>query len=286
MMAQTMNKPARAMDPIHHTVLNGQPIEVPVIDCHAHFGLWPNTTVPDSVDRAKVLRAMDAWGIDLVVFSASSPGYAGDLSSANDRVIDFVQAVPERIMGYCTLSANHPQGNLAELERCYDAGLRFGVKMHRYKQPAYKISDRFLDPVFAFLNERHLVYLNHDLGSLDEIRTAAERWPGVTFMNGHGSIEIAALAQAVPNVRANSCAMIHYGDIARLVEAHGSHSLLLGSDFNLFQPGFGIGPVAYAQISEDAKRDILGRNAIEIMKDMAWYSEDNPLASDNDCRHR
>ena len=269
----------KALDRMHEAVLNGQPIDfAPVIDCHAHFGLWSNTTVPDSLDRAKVLRAMDAWGVDLVVFSASEPGYAGDLALANDRIIDFVQAAPDRIMGYCTLSANCPQQNLDELKRCYQAGLRFGVKMHRYKQPEYSITDAFLDPVFEFLNARRLVYINHSLGTLTEIRQAAGRWPGVTFMNGHGSIEIAGLAQSVPNVRANVCAMIHYREIARLVRQHGSRNLLLGSDFNLFQPGFGIGPVTYALISEQDKRNILGLNAVELMNGMEWFASGGPPA--------
>ena len=264
-------------DRIHEAVLGGEPLDfTPVIDCHAHFGRWSNTTVPYSLDFAKVLRTMDAWGIDLVVFSTSEPGYGGDLSLANDRVIAFVKAAPDRVMGYCTLSANRPERNLDELERCYDAGLRLGVKMHRYKQPEYEITDPLLEPVFEFLSERRLIYLNHTLGSLDVIRTAAERWPGVTFMNGHGSIEVAGLAHSVLNVRANTCAMIYYRDIAQLVEAHGSQNLLLGSDFNLFQPGFGIGPVAYAQIAEEDKRNILGLNAIEIVKRMEWYAGKGP----------
>lgn len=267
----------RAKDRVHEAVLSGQPIDfTPVIDCHAHFGSWSNTVVPDSLDHVRTLRAMDAWGIDLVIFSASQPGYGGAVAQANDRVIDFVKRAPERIMGYCTLSAHCPERNLAELQRCYEAGLRLGVKMHRYNQPEYKITDAFLAPIFEFLNERHLIYINHVLGTVEEIRTAAVRWPGVTFMNGHGSIEIAGLARSVPNVRANVCAMIYYHDIARLVEAHGSKNLLLGSDFNLFQPGFGIGPVAFATIPEQDKRDILGLNAVELMKHMGWYTSDGP----------
>ena len=267
----------QAQDRIHEAVLRGQPLDfTPVIDCHAHFGTWSDTTVPHRVDMDRVLRTMDAWGIDRVVFSASQPGYGGELSQANDWIIAFVEAAPERIMGYCTLSTNRPDRNLDELERCYEAGLRFGVKMHRYKQPAYAITDRFLDPVFEFLNERRLVYLNHSLGPLDAIRTAAERWPGVTFMNGHGTIDIAGLARITPNVRANVCAMIYYEQVAQLVRAHGSRHLLLGSDFNLFQPGFGIGPVAYARIAEDDKRNILGLNAIALMEGMAWYEGSGP----------
>ncbi len=259
-------------DRIHEAVLSGRPIDfTPVIDSHCHFGTWLNTTVPDSLDFGKTLRDMDAWGIDLAIFAASEPGYGGDISLANDRVIEFVKVVPNRIMGYCTLSANRPGQNLDELKRSYEAGLRLGVKMHRYNQPAYAITDSFLDSVFEFLNEKRLIYINHSLGSLETIREAAERWPGITFMNGHGSIEIAGLARSVPNVRSNVCAMIYYGSIAQLVEAHGSQNLLLGSDFNLFYPGFGIGPVAYARIAEEDKLNILGLNAIKVLRRMEWY---------------
>ena len=109
----------KPLDRIHQALLTGRALDfTPVIDCHAHFGQWSSTAVPDSLDHAKALRAMDAWGIDIAIFSAAEPGYGGDLSLANDRVIDFVKAAPERIMGYCTLSASGPEGNLDELVRC------------------------------------------------------------------------------------------------------------------------------------------------------------------------
>jgi len=266
-----------ARDRVHEAVLAGRPIDfTPVIDCHGHFGVWAETAVPDCLDLEKTLSAMDAWGMDIAIFSAAQPGHGGDIALANDRVISFVNAAPDRVMGYCTLSANRPAGNLDELKRCYDAGLRLGVKMHRYGQPNYAITDAFLDPMFEFLSERRLIYMNHTLGNLDTIRKAAERWPKVTFMSGHGNAAIAGLARSIGNVRANVCAMIYYRDIARLVEAHGSESLLLGSDFNLFHPGFGIGPVAYAEIAEHDKRNILGLNAVEVMKRMGWYENDPP----------
>jgi hypothetical protein len=69
-----------------------------------------------------------------------------------------------------------------------------------------------------FLNDSKLVYINHSLDGLETISEAAERWPGVILMNGHGGSGIAGLAKSIPNIWANFCAMIGYGSIAQLVE--------------------------------------------------------------------
>jgi hypothetical protein len=142
--------------------------------------------------------------------------------------------------------------------------------MHRYSQPAYTLAEKFLEPIFEFLNERRLIYLNHTLGPLDELRAIAQRFPGIAFMNGHGDKEHAQLGLEVGNVFANVCAMRQHNEVTDLVRRFGAKHLLLGSDFGLFQAGFGIGPVAFAEISEEEKLDVLGRNALGILKRMAW----------------
>ena len=50
-----------------------------------------------------------------------------------------------------------------------------------------------------------------------------------------------------------------------------SGSLLVGSDFGLLCLAFGIGMVAYAEIDESHKRNILGLNAMKLMEHADWY---------------
>ena len=263
----------RESDRVIDAVRSARPLDfTPVIDTHGHFGAFHYLWVPGGDDPDAVLREMEAYGIRMACLSASGLAAAGALSRANDDVLRAVKRHPGRILGYCTLSSVRPERQLDELKRCYDLGLRVGVKMHRYNQPAYKLADKFLDPIFEFLSRRRLIYINHTLGPLDELREVARRWPDVTFLNGHGDVNYATLGADVPNVFANVCAMIQHGDIADLVRRCGAKHLLLGSDFGLFQAGFGIGPVAFADIPEEDKLDILGRNALAIFERMEWWA--------------
>ena len=264
-------------DRIYEAIRAGKPLDfTPVIDMHGHFGPSALVCGPSLVDPEKALREMDAYGAAAVCFSTISIGCAGSLARANDEVLRVVRALPGRALGYAVLSSTRPERNLDELRRCYDLGLRCGVKMHRYDQPPYRLTDAFLGPVFEFLGERRLIYLNHDLGPVDDLITVARRYPGVSFINGHGSAVHARLGMAYANIYANSCAMNWHRSVEDVVAECGSGHLTLGSDFSLMQLGFGLGQIAYAEITEADKRAILGGNAMRIFEGMEWFRDDPP----------
>jgi predicted TIM-barrel fold metal-dependent hydrolase len=256
------------MTSIAETVRKGDPLaSTPFIDVHGHFGPWTQTTIPHSMDGEKVIGEMDRWGCDMVWMSASTPGHAGDLSLKNDTVFDFAEQYPERILPYCTLSANCPDRNVGELERCLNRGRCIGVKMHTYDQPAYTLKSDFLQPVLKILNERRLVYLNHELGDREALRWALETFPEITFMEGHFNPSINDLCLVHPNLKDCTCAAHGFKAIEKEVKRLGrSDTMLVGSDFGLFQLGFGLGAVAYADLPEDDKEAIAGGNAVELMK--------------------
>ena len=118
------------MRTIRECVMEGRPVETLYIDVHGHFGDWPETTVPYARDYGRAIDQMDRFGCDLVAMSASNPGYANDLAAKNDVVFGFANAHPDRVLAYCTLSANCPERAAAELERCLGLGRCVGVKMH------------------------------------------------------------------------------------------------------------------------------------------------------------
>ncbi len=264
------------MKTIVDAVRKGEPLDItPFIDVHCHFGHWGTTLVPYKVDDVKFVDEMDRYGCDMVWLSASQPGWAGDLSAKNDLVFGLADKYPERIAPYCTLSSNTPDTAVEELERCLSMGRCVGVKMHRYNQRRYTMKSDFLQPVLEILNERNLVYLNHVFVDHDSLVWAADRYSDVLFLSGHGVDRfINDLACTHENIRDCTCAARELNAIKDEVNRLGrSDTLLVGSDFNLFYLGFGIGMVAYADISEEAKRDIIGRNAIRRLNRIAWGPE-------------
>ncbi|HOS44140.1 MAG TPA: amidohydrolase family protein, partial [Armatimonadota bacterium] len=238
-----------------------------------HFGPWAETLVPHALDDARVIAEMDRYGCDMVWMSTSNPGYAADLRTKNDDVLGFAARYPDRIIPYCTLSAHTPERNLAELQRCLDHGRCIGVKMHVYRQPAYSLRSDFLQPVLERLNAHRLVYLNHTFTSVPDLEWALRRYPEITFIGGHFSPGWHDLAVRYPNMRGCTCAAMAPESITHEYARLGrSDVMLVGSDFSLFQLGFGLGMVAYADIPEAAKADILGGNAIRLMERTGWFT--------------
>lgn len=262
------------MSAIYQAVAHARAVEAPFIDVHGHFGPWPDTVIPYCMDRKRVIAEMDRYGCDMVWMSASNPGYADDLSVKNDYVFDFAAEHPDRIIPYCTLTANHPDRNLPELKRCLSRGRCIGVKMHRYEQPPYTVRSDFLQPVLEILQAQRLVYLNHEYSDLAALRWALEKYPDLVFIAGHMSPRINDLAVEFANLRDCTCAAMQFKHVQKEVERLGtSRTMLLGSDFALLGLGFGIGMIAYADIPEPDKENILGRNALELLRRVRWFGE-------------
>jgi len=260
------------MSSIYQAVTQGAPVEALFIDAHGHFGPWPNTVIPYSMDRGRVIAEMDRYGCDLAWMSASNPGYADDMGLKNDYVFDFADQHPDRIIPYCTLSANCPDRNLAELRRCLGRGRCIGVKMHHYEQPPYTVRSDFLQPVLEILQENRLVYLNHEYPDLAALRWALQKYPGLVFIAGHFSPRINDLAADFPNLRDCTCAAHHYQELQKEFARLGrSDTMLLGSDFSLLELGFGLGMLAYADVPEQDKQNILGLNALALLRRTAWF---------------
>jgi predicted TIM-barrel fold metal-dependent hydrolase len=259
---------------LYADVTAGRPVEALFIDVHGHFGSWPETTIPWSRDAARVLAAMDRCGCDQVWMTAANPGYSGDLSAKNDEVFTLADHAPDRVLPYCTLSANTPERCLPELRRCLGRGRCVGVKMHVYQQPPYSLRSAWLQPVLEELSARRLVYLNHTLFSVEELEWAADRYPDITFVAGHFWPAANDVATRRPNVKDCTCAAMAPGALEHEVRRLGrSDTLLVGSDFALFALAFGFGMLAYAELSETDKRNILGLNALRIIRRIAWSPE-------------
>ncbi len=261
------------MKTIRDAVRSGEPLDfTPFVDVHGHFGPWMDTVVPWSLDYGRLVGEMDRFGCDMVWMTASDPGYAAPMRVKNDFVFDLADAHPERIIPYCTLSANEPGACLAELKRCLDRGPCIGVKMHRYSQPPYTVQSDFLQPIFELLDERRLVYMNHCFTDIPALRAALERYPDVAFMPGHLDPAIFRLTADHPNLNVCTCAAMTPDSVtAELAATPRPDRLLVGSDFGLFCLSFGIGMIAYAEIDDSDKRRILGENAVRLMERTAWY---------------
>ena len=261
------------MKTIREAVLRGEPIDfAPFVDVHGHWGPWAITCVPHCQDAGRLRDEMDRYGCDMVWMSASEPGYGDAMRVTNDIVFGLARELPDRVIPYCTLSACEQDRCLEELRRCLALGPCIGVKMHRYHQPAYTLKADFLQPVLETLEAEGVIYMNHDLGDLDTLRWAAAKYPRLTFMDGHFRVASRDLCAEHTNVCDCTCAAMVPDEVRVEVARRGrSDNLLVGSDIGLLCLAFGIGMVAYADIPEPDKRNILGLNAIRLLERTRWF---------------
>jgi len=240
-----------------------------VVDFHGHVGRWERYGMVD--DQERRLHAMDAAGVDVAcVFNIFHP----DGHTGNDETAAFVARQPNRFLGFAYVSPLMGRAAVAELERAVDIlGFR-GIKLYAPSTP-YRIGDPAWDPIYAFADRRGLPVLHHTGQNAppEDLAGVALRFPRAAFVAAHagntGSTRLQAIeaAHAAPNVYLETASTYRPpGDIEELADRVGTDRLLFGSDMPLMDPRSQIGRVITADLSDDAKRLILGDNARRLLQ--------------------
>lgn len=244
---------------------------VQVIDFHGHVGRWDRYGM--IAEPARMLHAMDAAGVDRAcVFNIFHP----DGTTGNDLTARFVAQHPERFIGFAYVSPLMPERLLPELRRAFD-GLGFAaIKLYPPATP-WPFNKRPWEPIYRFADERSLAVILHTGGEVQSlprwVSAIAPRYPRAVFVLGHSGNTPAergqaiAAAQANPNVYLETCSTFRApGVIEQLVNEAGAGRVLFGSDQPLMDPRSQLGKIITAQISDAAKRQILGDNARRLLR--------------------
>lgn len=257
---------------ILETARRGLPFsDVKIIDVHAHFGSLIQTYLPRN-DAEKIVDNMDRIGIDATCFCAQPYGGYGDQHFWNARQAEAVRKYAGRLYGYVTLNGNRKEEAEAEFAWGEENGLTLGLKMHPCRQ-SYETTDAFLYPIYEKMNARKAWYLHHNFGTEAQMEQLLRDFPEITFIQGHPWLRYEGLMKKYPNLYMCTCAGIRYGGMEDMVRRLGADRVLFGSDSVIFDPAYGIGPVAFADISEEEKRLILGENAAKLLARMEVKKE-------------
>ena len=249
-------------------------MDLPVIDFHSHVGRWAIHGIDDDQDR--FLRVMDAAGVDKACVNCI---FHGDARRGNDAVASFVARRPDRFIGVAFVTPHFPEEALPELERAFDElGMKF-LKVY----PDYfgrPIDDPAYLPIFEWAEERGIVIMSHSscLEGEDTLTNPrrfiglAQRFTRVRWVLAHagngprGEKQAVEAARACPNVFLEICtSFADHGLIEALVEGAGPDRVLYGSDMPLMDARYQVGRVVTADIPEEAKRQILGLNAVKLL---------------------
>jgi uncharacterized protein len=244
---------------------------VQVIDFHGHVGRWDRYGMID--EPARMLHAMDAAGIDR---SCINNIFHPDGTTSNDLTARFVAQAPERFIGFAYVSPLMPERMLPELSRAFDVLGFAAIKLYPPYTP-WPLNEPQWEPIYRFANARGLAIMFHtgsEPQSLPKlVGEIAPRYPRANFVMGHSGNtplergQAIAAAQANPNVYLETASTFRTpGVIEQLVSEAGASRVLYGSDVPLMDPRSQLGKIITAQISDAAKRQILGDNARRVLR--------------------
>lgn len=247
-----------------------------IIDFHAHVGSLSHYGAPSDADR--MLAAMDMAGVDIACVFCS---FRSNAARGNDQNARFVRAHPDRFIGFLFVTPHYPDEMLVEMPRAVDELGMKGIKIyppyfsHDVTHPAW-------EPVFAFAHERRLPIISHTDG-VDPIVNPnrgepgmfvqwARKYPNASIVFAHagnfssGRRSCIEAARQCPNIFIEICSSWrHFDSIEELVAGAGEDRILFGSDLPLMDPRVQMGRVMTADLSDQAKRKILGDNAAGLL---------------------
>ncbi len=263
------------MSTFQDKVSEGRPLmDELLIDAHCHMGFYGCFNIPNNT-AAGMVAQMDRIGIRACI-SAHHAAISSDQRYGNDEVLQAMTDFPGRIYGYATASPNYPAAEVtAELERCISAGM-IGVKIHPDLHGTNVDDDKYR-PVWEFANEKALPLLSHTgVAGRNPVRTfetLAEKYPNVKILLGHsgfgseGANHTIRAVKNCPNIYAEITGSICvYGTLERMVREAGADRVLFGTDLPFLDARPQVGRVAFANITDDEKRQVFGLNAARIFK--------------------
>ncbi len=263
-------------DLILRQALSGQPIsDMTVIDAHAHI-LAKGThgaamvAMPEG-DTKGVVERNRKLGVNKTCVSAWTAIWT-DYKLGNEDTRLGIEAFPEEIVGYAALDPNYVTDWDAECSYYYEECGFQGMKPY-WPRSGRPYNDPLYEPWWKYGNEHHLFALMHPSDNFkEEMLDLAPRFPNVNFLLAHSGWSWkqarlhVELAKKFPNCFLEiTFTSVTNGTIEYMVREVGSERVLYGSDAPMRDPFPQFGWVVYADISEEDKRNILGRNMEKIL---------------------
>jgi predicted TIM-barrel fold metal-dependent hydrolase len=248
-----------------------------IIDCHGHMGPWCRFHIPGDPSDAGMVAAMDRCGIERVI---ASPHIAigPDAPAGNEMVAAAVRRFPHRISGYCTVNPNYPvEETVGELEKHIAHGNLVGIKVH----PAvheHPIGGPGYRAMWEWAQAHSVPVLVHtwegDPRCAPALFPALSRdFPNVPILLGHCGGSAGAMLESAELARAHeqlyldlTTSRLPFGILEMLVARIGADRILFGTDMPFIDPRPKLGYVAFARISDDDKRKILGLNTRRLFR--------------------
>ncbi|MBO9605051.1 MAG: amidohydrolase family protein [Paenibacillaceae bacterium] len=257
---------------------SGLPLhDITLIDMHCHLGAYPNLYLAYADEDEQLVhytRTMARVGVDYSVISMLRGLASADLQANLDLGAYMLQ--DPKLLGWITYIPYLPEASLDAAARCLALTKQFiGFKVHP-EINRYPIAGPGYAPMWEYADQAGLIVLSHAWGAHSEpsmFRELAARYPNARILLGHcggrePELSIAIeLANRFDNVYLDLNGSFIYSRTTaeRFVREADTSKLLFSSDTIYNNICWEIGNVAFADIPESIKLDILGRNAKRLL---------------------
>jgi predicted TIM-barrel fold metal-dependent hydrolase len=247
--------------------------DCPVIDMHGHMGPWPAIYFPRA-EPERMIHSMDQANVRMLVFSSHEALFSPH--TGNDYSIRVARQYPDRLRAMLAVNGNfmdQVERDMARFDAVSDVvlGLKFLAPYHEVS-----MDDPRYDDVWAWANERKMIVTAHTWGGRSEycgrkqVENVASRFPEVRLMMAHSLLSewdsTVHMVTEYPHVYADLTAVFEWrGSLELLVERGCGERMVFGTDLPWFSPLHGVGCVLSAHLDDDARRNILYRNAARLL---------------------
>lgn len=244
-----------------------------IVDCHTHYGtVWVDR---DGEDASRWFEIPRRCGVDKVfLYGHYNMVDPARVVEDHNRLAGLQKTYPEQIIPVATVWPQAGKNALQEISRCVTTlGFRL-LKFHPWLQ-SFSLSDPNFSLICELAGELNCPIIFHDgtpcYSLPEQIGGLARRFPGTTFVLGHGGIlwswRSALEAMHRPNVWLMLCGQ-HMRAFEIACQQLDTDRLLWGSDY-----GFGFtDAIQYrlncflrAKIEEEVKTKILATNPLRLI---------------------
>ena len=256
----------------------GLPLSCPVIDAHTHIGPYHMSgwhQKYDRVDTGLVLEDLTRLGIDRIV-TAPHPMVQERMGEANRMAAEMAAQYPGKVYGYISIVPSCGMDAVKkELETYREntafLGIKFLTGYHGdLLQPEYEYAMDFAD-------EMGCPVLCHEYGNIPDRKEFVEALKtrhNMKLLIAHQGGGFAADTRAcAPIIRDHENAYMEICgslDNALPVEAiadmAGEDKVIFGTDAINLDPKYELGKVAFASLTDDAKKKIFAENYLKVLQ--------------------
>jgi predicted TIM-barrel fold metal-dependent hydrolase len=242
-----------------------------VVDAHCHVGVGHEYRQ----SAEDLLRAMDQYQIDRAVICPVDRCIAVDNREGNDLMMATCRAYPNRFYAFATANPWYGQRAVAELRRAIGEGAK-GIKLHPALQ-GFLLCDDLVYPIIELAEALAVPVFFHTgtpaFAQPMQLAELALRFPRVNMIMGHmGTTDLKAdavpAASLAPNIYLDT-SWILPGLVTRAVMEIGPERVIFSSDSPLSELPIELELRAAAQMSADARAQLMGGNILRLLGESA-----------------